>query len=751
MKQTFFNGLDKLTKLKDNFLNQMEFENPETSKYQKIIDNLLNLNDSTKNETISNKYFDLSSENYPNNGIFFLALVSFHQKSGSVIEKTYPSKEEILKNENIFNLLKNNNNIDNNEILNDIFNQLTIYCLSDGIHLVNSDNIIFFIQNYSKILFCISSYRQIRTQNKKIIDDFQENTRDCIQKSLCIVTLNPYFSFFNDNLNKTIDVFMSQENLNEKNVIENLYNNIIYEENLHILTYEDYFIKFFNYRKIIYFLKEDLFTIFKLILLEKKIIVYSQIPSNCSSFILSLLSLFPGFLYFNKKFPENEKKFSLLLNSQKFYNRNGFPLRFINDKNLLYPIFSLFDMDSITNKNKCESFIIGSSNALVLNNNLNANCIINLDEKTITYNYDNLSYNIFSLTENEKNLYKTIFNILDTDIKIEKESNKKKQTENKFDFSAFNKLFSFNKRELEGEWFVFNYLSNKFDEGTLNLNLKSYLYEIIIKENNFIVPKIHDYFNSLIYDISYAINEINKKEDLNDKFELIFPNLYKNKQEEKKLIENENELPSLEILISDPNIYKINKCLKNFNLHFIGNYLKTNNFKYWFNNHNNILFNLSNCNDNIIENLFVIYENGDDYNGPIQYGKKNGIGVYNYLRKNLKYKGNFLNDKKNGKGILESSNNNKYYYEGNFLNDKITGEGILITDDERYEGYFKDGLFDGKGTLVDGKGNYYIGEFKNGLKHGNGNFKKINGEIEEGIFENNFYKGDVNNKNIEKN
>ena len=51
--EKFFNGLDKLTKLKDNFLNQIEFENPETSKYKKILENL---NNSIENEKISNKY-----------------------------------------------------------------------------------------------------------------------------------------------------------------------------------------------------------------------------------------------------------------------------------------------------------------------------------------------------------------------------------------------------------------------------------------------------------------------------------------------------------------------------------------------------------------------------------------------------------------------------------------------------------------------------------------------------------------------
>ena len=90
MKEIFFNGLNKFTKFKDNILKQIEFENPESSIYQKIFDNLSNSNTKLEEkEEISSKYFDFSSEKYPNNGIFFLALVSFHQKNGYAQDRCY--------------------------------------------------------------------------------------------------------------------------------------------------------------------------------------------------------------------------------------------------------------------------------------------------------------------------------------------------------------------------------------------------------------------------------------------------------------------------------------------------------------------------------------------------------------------------------------------------------------------------------------------------------------------------------------
>ena len=61
------------------------------------------------------------------------------------------------------------------------------------------------------------------------------------------------------------------------------------------------------------------------------------------------------------------------------------------------------------------------------------------------------------------------------------------------------------------------------------------------------------------------------------------------------------------------------------------------------------------------------------------------------------YKGDILNGKANGKGILYYKNGKKKY-DGEFINNKAEGEGVYF-----YE-----------------NGNYYVGQFKNGLKHGKG-------------------------------
>src|SRR3989338_1678469 len=60
-------------------------------------------------------------------------------------------------------------------------------------------------------------------------------------------------------------------------------------------------------------------------------------------------------------------------------------------------------------------------------------------------------------------------------------------------------------------------------------------------------------------------------------------------------------------------------------------------------------------------------------------------------------------------------------YDGNFKNGLFNGKGTLTRrDGARYEGEFKDGLFDGKGIVNHSNGVKYEGEFKDGLANGKG-------------------------------
>ena len=94
----------------------------------------------------------------------------------------------------------------------------------------------------------------------------------------------------------------------------------------------------------------------------------------------------------------------------------------------------------------------------------------------------------------------------------------------------------------------------------------------------------------------------------------------------------------------------------------------------------------------------------------IDINKRRNNGKYinnKYIWEDGKYyKGEYKDNKPNGKGI-------KYYSNGNIL----------------YEGNFINGKFDGKGKYYYDNGMYFIGEYKNGLRNGKGIQYYKNGNI----------------------
>ena len=135
------------------------------------------------------------------------------------------------------------------------------------------------------------------------------------------------------------------------------------------------------------------------------------------------------------------------------------------------------------------------------------------------------------------------------------------------------------------------------------------------------------------------------------------------------------------------------------------------------------------------------YDDSLKFEGEYLNGKRNGKGKEYYHNGSLLFEVEYLNGKKNGKG-------KKYNYEGNLIfegeysNGKINGIGKEYYDDNkiRFEGEYKNGLrWNGKGydnqnnivyELKNGKGyvkEYYINgklyleyECLNDLKNGKG-------------------------------
>ena len=121
-----------------------------------------------------------------------------------------------------------------------------------------------------------------------------------------------------------------------------------------------------------------------------------------------------------------------------------------------------------------------------------------------------------------------------------------------------------------------------------------------------------------------------------------------------------------------------------------------------------------------------------EFNGTFENGLRMGYGEFTWKNIDKIFKGNYLNNKKNGFGKLYE--NKKLIYEGDFRNDKYNGIGKCFKDGELYEGYFQNGKFTGKGKYYVRNVLKYEGEFENWEFCGTGT-KYTNDYIIKGIFE----------------
>ena len=712
-----------------------------TNYLKKFVDNLSSLINQDKGkieeDNNSGKYenaYDLifnKDNKYNNNNILFIALITFHHKLGGIIECTFPPKENLNDNDELKSLVDNGCFDSTNSVLEFILNNLVNNCLIDGIHLTNNDTNIFFIHDFQKPLYCLSYYIQKKTDNNKnkIEDNFQENIRGCIQKSICIVSTLPLFGNsivyqnYYTHLSNQMIKYMNQKSLNDKSALNDIYDKLLNE-------YLEEKKWIFNIRKVVLLLKDDLLVIIKLILLEKRIIVYSQIPSNASLFIMAILSIFPGNYSNGRTF---------------FDEQNGTPFKIFNERYLIYPLFTLFDLDSllsrINNNNKI-NYLIGTTNKLILENkNLKYSCLINIDDQKVCYGQE-LADDIKKINRKENKVLKSIYELINSN-------------------NSETKYYSSNKKNKNDEDWILPYNNN-------------------VEEFNSIKKYIWFYYLQIIFDISYLINEI-KLKFLNDSYSVKLPNYYETIQfnylkiinqinyynkgkENNNIFKEEDILPRVENIISDPSTYTISSILsikmsgsssskksemekkresiltKTNILSFISEWSTTKNFKKWFISYKEEIINYSTL--SIVENKTSLYDYDDNlYKGPMILGKKEGIGKYDFKTLKMVYNGNFKNDLRQGNGTL-TSYDEKFYYEGEWANNKMEGNGVLFSSQlGKYSGKFHNDFFEGHGSLVDSGDNLYEGYFHKGEKSGKGELKLSDGSSYYGEFKNDKYHG----------
>jgi len=125
--------------------------------------------------------------------------------------------------------------------------------------------------------------------------------------------------------------------------------------------------------------------------------------------------------------------------------------------------------------------------------------------------------------------------------------------------------------------------------------------------------------------------------------------------------------------------------------------------------------------------------------GPISPPDKDGFGQA-ALSDGSVYNGEFKDGLFNGQGTLTYANGDRY--EGQFRDGKFNGHGQLdFAHHRQYVGEFKDGLYDGQGVLIYEDSSRYEGQFEEGRLNGTGvltyaDGKQYKGKFKDGEFDN---------------
>ena len=108
-----------------------------------------------------------------------------------------------------------------------------------------------------------------------------------------------------------------------------------------------------------------------------------------------------------------------------------------------------------------------------------------------------------------------------------------------------------------------------------------------------------------------------------------------------------------------------------------------------------------------------IWNNGIKYIGNWKKGSMDGEGTLYDKDNKLIFEGNYIYNKKNGKGRFIYKDNE--YYEGEFLDDKMEGKGIYYYQNgDKWEGYFKNNMKNGVGIMTSHNGkDVFLYEFEN--------------------------------------
>ncbi|KAM8882209.1 late secretory pathway protein AVL9 homolog [Synchiropus picturatus] len=218
----------------------------------------------------------------PRGPVLHIVVVGFHHKKGCQVEFSFPP------------LLPEQGH--DSSLLPEEWKYLPFLALPDGAHNFQEDTVYFHLPPLGgdmKCVYGVSCYRQIEAKALKVRQ--ADVTRETVQKSVCVLSRVPLFGLLQAKLQLITHAYFEEKDFSQISILQELYEHMngslggssLEGSQLHLgLSPRDLILHF----------RHKVLILFKLILLEKKVLFYVSPVSRLVGALMTVLSLFPGML-----------------------------------------------------------------------------------------------------------------------------------------------------------------------------------------------------------------------------------------------------------------------------------------------------------------------------------------------------------------------------------------------------------------------------------------------------------------------
>lgn len=214
--------------------------------------------------------------------VLHIVVVGFHHKRGCQVEFSYPP-------------LMPEEGHDSN-LVPEGWKYLPFLALPDGAHNYQEDTVYFHLPPLTgdmKCVYGVSCYRQIETKALKVRQ--ADVTRETVQKSVCVLSRVPLYGLLQAKLQLITHAYFEEKDFSQISILQELYDHMNGSLKGSSLEGSQVYLGL-SPRDLILHFQHKVLILFKLILLEKKVLFYVSPVNRLVGALMTVLSLFPGMI-----------------------------------------------------------------------------------------------------------------------------------------------------------------------------------------------------------------------------------------------------------------------------------------------------------------------------------------------------------------------------------------------------------------------------------------------------------------------